>query len=755
MRKLGHWWVEALSLALLLALVLASASLFIDRYLEHSFIAYRYARNLAGGLGFVYNAGERVLSEAVAPLYVMLLAAGTRLTPDLPFLGNLIGIIAIALGGVALYGLAHPSDKYLALLVAALYVVSPLLWITLGLDTALWVALGVLAIWFHLREWGLLTGLVLALATLMRPEIGVLICVLIADSLIRGRPLRLLPAGSYLGVVTIGVLWGVSAFESGGPLPGLLNARMGAALPDVLGPNVLTGLSALAGGLIALSWGWFAVAVIGAAGLLFLKDEPWALLLVGWAGLHLLSLAILGAAVRVWDFVPLVPALAALTALGVHGPAMRLQPRPARLALGGLAVLLALGAAGQSLVLIRTASSGDNPPRDALLPATVQAHDQQAGEWLREHTPQEARVGTTRVGLLGYLSGRYLLDYGGRLQPELAQALMRGDSQWWIANYTPDYVVLRAGEYEELNGYSPASDPWFTATYREAARFDDFTPPEEAVLIFERTGEPPPLQETLIGLVSYPDGLMINGIATDFSLDPLESGRMARVRIEWLLEEAISEPQYVSIRIQGHQEALAALEGRMVDFSNWPRHRLITTYHVIELAPALTPGIYDVSIGVGPDPFNLTWQTVAQAKVPIPEGIYLGGVSGTRAEFGDIALLGYRLARTGEGLEVLLMWQALEAPQASYRVSIQVRDVLGTIVARLETEPLEGAYPTSIWSAGEEVPDTYLLDMEGVPPGDYDVYVSLISPDGLRLLTAQGQDAVFIGRVSIGEETTP
>ncbi len=46
---------------------------------DDAYITFRYARNLATGVGFVYNAGERVLGTTT-PAYTMLLAALSRLT---------------------------------------------------------------------------------------------------------------------------------------------------------------------------------------------------------------------------------------------------------------------------------------------------------------------------------------------------------------------------------------------------------------------------------------------------------------------------------------------------------------------------------------------------------------------------------------------------------------------------------------------------------------------------------------------------
>jgi hypothetical protein len=735
----------------LLAVVLGYAALFLDRHLDRSFITYRYAQNIAHGLGFAYNPGEPVLSQAVAPLYAFLLALGARFTGNLPLLSNLIGVVAIGLGGAALFGLAQRAGIRTAVAAAAFYLAFPLLWVTLGLEVALWMALGLFAIWLHEAERGPFAALLLGLALLMRPEIAVLVCILVADSLRAGRPLRLLPAGVFVGVVSIGLLWSVTTLEGGGLLPGLAGGLPISAPPDALAADPLAGLAALGAAAFHLSAAWLVVLLFAVAGTLALAEQRWVWPPLGWAVLHLVSLLLPGAPVYAWSFAPLLPALALLGALGVDLLLKRFKTGQVQWAVGGFVALVLVIAAVQSAARLALVPPAESSPWAALSPPLVESRAQEADRWLRDHTPAQATVGTTHLGALGYQSGRRMLDYYGSLQPDLAQAYERGDGSWWLSRYAPDYVVLRAGEYDSLDGYTPAADPWFAAHYAEAARFAGEAPGEEPLLIFARTEPPLPLEETLIGLVRYPNGLAINGISTDFSLDPLDAGRPGRVELEWWLEEgSLPEPQHVSIRIQSRQGTLAALEGRVVDFSRWPQRRLITTYHQIELAPAPPPGIYDVAVGIGPDPLNLTWQTIAQAKVPIPEAVYLGAVSGARAEFGDVALNGYRLVSQEEGLEVLLMWEAINPPQADYRVAIQVRDPLGAIVARLEAEPLEGAYPSSFWARGEQVPDTYVLSTAGIPPGNYDVYVGLIDPDDRRLLTVDGRDAVFVGRVSVG-----
>src|SRR5512147_2303751 len=107
--------------------------------LDDSFITYRYARNLAGGLGLVYNQGDSILSTT-APLYAILLALLSFIIRDFHVLGSLIGILSIGLGGALIYQLAaRRLPMSLSLWAAVIYVLSSPLWLALGMETPLWI----------------------------------------------------------------------------------------------------------------------------------------------------------------------------------------------------------------------------------------------------------------------------------------------------------------------------------------------------------------------------------------------------------------------------------------------------------------------------------------------------------------------------------------------------------------------------------------------------------------------------------------
>ena len=77
------------------------------------------------------------------------------------------------------------------------------------------------------------------------------------------------------------------------------------------------------------------------------------------------------------------------------------------------------------------------------------------GEWLSLNTPAEATVGTLEVGIIGYYAQRPMVDFSGLIQPAIAVELgNRGSyaaaAYWAIAQYHPDYLVLKAGEFPDV-----------------------------------------------------------------------------------------------------------------------------------------------------------------------------------------------------------------------------------------------------------------------------------------------------------------
>jgi hypothetical protein len=81
------------------------------------------------------------------------------------------------------------------------------------------------------------------------------------------------------------------------------------------------------------------------------------------------------------------------------------------------------------------------------------------GEWLQDHTPPAAWIGTLEAGIIGYYTTRSMVDFAGLLQPPVA-AQLKSDSTYAEAAlfaaqaYQPQYLVLLDGMFPELeDGY--------------------------------------------------------------------------------------------------------------------------------------------------------------------------------------------------------------------------------------------------------------------------------------------------------------
>lgn len=112
-----------------------------------------------------------------------------------------------------------------------------------------------------------------------------------------------------------------------------------------------------------------------------------------------------------------------------------------------------------------------------------------------------------------------------------------------------------------------------------------------------------------------------------------------------------------------------------------------------------------------------------------------------------IRLLGFRLARKtayapGDPLTVELFWQT-QAPLAKdYTIFVQLLGSDGRLYGQIDTQPLQGAAPTSQWTPGEVIRDSYTFSIAGdTLPGNYHLIVGLYqSETGERLKIEHSHD---------------
>jgi hypothetical protein len=132
------------------------------------------------------------------------------------------------------------------------------------------------------------------------------------------------------------------------------------------------------------------------------------------------------------------------------------------------------------------------------------------------------------------------------------------------------------------------------------------------------------------------------------------------------------------------------------------------------------------------------YPTVATFKIALAPSSAVPGQR-VQADFGHIInLTGYTLSPTADGLHVTLFWEAKDLTRTDYSVFVHLVDADEQIAGQADAQPLEGQYPTSIWSLGETVVDQHNLS---APSGEYQVYVGLYQWETLARLpvTVQGE----------------
>ncbi|MBI5305121.1 MAG: glycosyltransferase family 39 protein [Chloroflexi bacterium] len=123
-----------------------------------------------------------------------------------------------------------------------------------------------------------------------------------------------------------------------------------------------------------------------------------------------------------------------------------------------------------------------------------------------------------------------------------------------------------------------------------------------------------------------------------------------------------------------------------------------------------------------------------------------------RYDFADqVALVGYAIApnaHAGESLRVRLFWRALKSLDEDYTVFVHLVDANGKLIAQKDDQPQHGAYPTSLWDAGEIVADEYALTLpRDAPPGEYRVIVGLYRASDVTRLPVNGGDAITLSTI--------
>ncbi len=769
---------------------------------DDPFVTYRYARNVSSGQGLVYNQGEHILSTT-APLYALLLAAGALLIDDLPSLSNWLSVFALFVGGCFLYLLCKDfTHRWLGLTAAILFITSPLLWLSLGFETAFYLALVLGAFYFyftetrHVSSQVLMAAVFLALALLTRADGIIPAAVLALHYLIVQRRFPSPALGVYLVLSAPLLIYLTLVF--GSPLPVTLAAKTAQAKLGVTGFYAHT--TFLEGALILVQaylqqsklYAFFVPCVL--IGMVTVgKRERWLWPMLLWAVLYFAGYQLLGVAPYHWYYAPLVPALVLLAASGLDTLAVRLS---SLLKCSGWRTTATTGALGLLLLVPQFASNtqihqaslypGSTPPESKaykVLPEAKVEVYRQVGEWLKEHTPEDAVIGVTEVGVIGYYSERTMVDFLGLLRPDVAEALRSGNMSWALLYYQPDYVVLT--RVNPLYSYDLRADEWFRLAYAPVQVFEDARFWGSPVTVYQR--ETP--RYAWLGSNAIPSGAVslpvrfadeVELLAYTMDKNVLHPGDIVNVTLYWRCLAAMNVDYTVFVHVLGRHDLIVAQRDAYPCLGacptrGWRPGEMFADSHMLALpVTTFTPDEAQLEVGF----YERTSQrrlpaTTAEGQalgdnvrfqpltiVPAQEGLIPNAM---QINFGDqIALVGYdldrRMVAPGETLYLTLYWRALRTMGENYSVFTHLLSESGERAAQMDSWPQRGNAPTSVWQPGAVIRDDYELTLpKNAPLGVYTIQIGLYLAETqhrLWVLDASGQlqtDHVVLTRIRVGK----
>jgi arabinofuranosyltransferase len=441
---------------------------------DDSYIGYRIAENVVSGHGWVYNLGERV-NGATSPLWTLVLILGASFGSTI-LVSHLVTAVCIFLVGYFAWRISwHFLGPWLSFIAGALMQTHPMLILSVSMETWLFLAFALISIWAWYEGRSLLACACLAVVVLARPD-GLLLAGLVFALLWTQRRLTWLSVVVFLLPLAAWSLF--SVWQFGSPFPHTLEAKMAQGRSGFWS-LALPPLSFLPLFLKGLLW-WLKhvhgipllllVFPFSIAGLLsFRQWHPILTLVISWGGLHLAAYSLLKVPHYHWYYSPVLLAMV----FGSLAGCRRLLDQFRRRRLVCLCIILAgLFFVHRQLEFDYLTYAGFPEPRNA-------AYERLAN-WLKENTEPTAKVAAAEIGVVGYISGRPMVDMAGLMHAEGPAELRRHNAGWWMARRTPEIVIAHtpAWQFEAI----VESTPGYRVVYEQ--------PPNgyQTLRVFERTG---------------------------------------------------------------------------------------------------------------------------------------------------------------------------------------------------------------------------------------------------------------------------
>lgn len=416
----------------------------VGALLDDTWIHVRFADHVAQGEGLSYNHGE-ITFGATSPLWIFVLAGVYVLTAppvmsqiDITILMSGVGyLLAVAsITGFGWWLTRRAWVGFAAGLITAL--TGRFVWMGLsGMEITTFTMLCIIAIWSHAhdmqekRTFGWRTGILVALATLARPEAYLLAVFISAeafvlaplrDSASRSVWWRQVRAG-WRGIVAYGLLAGsyplAALLQTGYPLPNTFRAKSQfgetfPTLPDDLywQPHVDFGVAFIGLALIGTLFGLWKAR----------RAEGTSVVAAAWHLVFVFGVLLLGSDRFVANHsryvAPAIPFQALAAVIGIWAIAEIVK----RLWATAYARLATVALVAMMAVITFTRGYDIGPPQVANDVYQLRKMHVAAGYWFKNTTTPDQLIALNDVGAIIHISDRRVLDLEGLVSPEVIDA---------------------------------------------------------------------------------------------------------------------------------------------------------------------------------------------------------------------------------------------------------------------------------------------------------------------------------------------
>ncbi len=411
--------------------------------LDDALIYQRYVRNLFDGYGLVYNQGE-LFNALTSSLHTYFTIVASFIVGNVHSASIILAAIFMALTlSVFTLVFSRYESIYFVLFGAIFMAVFPYFYLTYGMETPLFIFFIGLCLYFFEKEDNFWLGIACALLLLLRSEGVFLILAMAIEHFRQKRPF---PKLSYfiLPLLIIGASYSFNKFY------------YGHFLAETAAAKLTQGQSGLWGEwpafkYVGYQFGWFfsnsklllsGLIVLSFCGVLSLRLKSLNVISISFLFFYTLFFVVFNIPNYHWYYAPYYAFAFFYTGLGIAWLTRNFLSAKDIVfkTMGIVAISVAIPLLLYSSLMV-THSKAD-------IGGTARPY-QIIGQWLKDNTPDDAKVALIEIGTVGWYSDRYIIDILGLVNPLNAKFLGERNFSAWLHHYSPDYILI----HQPLTGH--------------------------------------------------------------------------------------------------------------------------------------------------------------------------------------------------------------------------------------------------------------------------------------------------------------